>query len=130
MTVYRTEEDVGRGAAFESVSLMRALVVVEGNEALKGAIHGCGGREVAASEGDSPVFVKDGSLEPFDEAVGPAVAWLGAGVADAELGADDVEEALELAAVVGEDPIELPAGLSVGGQEDAFEESGAMDGLD
>src|SRR6266496_6048833 len=109
---------------------MRALVVVEGEEALEGMVDGCRGSEVAAAEGDSPVFVEDGSLESLDETVGPAVARLGASVVDTELGADGVEEALELAAVVGEDPIELPAGLSVGRQEDAFEESGAVDGLD
>src|SRR6266496_2048661 len=109
---------------------MRALVVVEGEEALEGAVDGCGGGEVAAAEGDSPVFVEDGSLESFDEAVGPAVARFSACVVDAELGADSVEEALELAAMVGEDALELPAGLSVGGQKDALEESGAVDGLD
>ena len=90
-------------------------MVVEGDEALEGAIDGCRRGEVATPEGDSPVFVEDGALEPFDEAIGPAVSGLGAGVADAELGADRVEEALELAAVVGEDSLELPAGLSVGG---------------
>ena len=109
---------------------MRALVVVEGEEALEGAIHGCGGGEVTAAEGDSPVFVEDGSLEPFDEAVGPAVTGLGSGVVDAELGADGVEESLELAAVVGEDAFELPAGLPVGGQENALKEARAMDRLD
>ena len=105
-------------------------MVVKGDEALEGAVHGGGGSEITAPEGDSPVLVEDGSLEPFDEAVGPAVARLGAGVVDAELGAGGVEEALELAAMIGEDTFELPAGLSVSGQENAFEEAGAVNGLD
>src|SRR5712691_9741276 len=104
-------------------------MVVEVNEALKGAIdRGCGSEE-AAPEGDSPVFVEDGSLEPFDEAVGPGMARLGAGVADAQLQADGIEEALELTCVVGEDTLELPSGFAVGRQQDALEEASAVDGL-
>jgi hypothetical protein len=51
--LYCTEEEVSWGAAIETVPLMRALVVVEGEEALEGAVDGCAGSEVAAAEGDS-----------------------------------------------------------------------------
>ena len=54
---------------------------------------------------------------------------LGAGVVDAELGVDGVEEALELTAMVGEDALELPARLSIGRKQDTFEEAGAGDRL-
>ncbi len=104
-------------------------MIVEAEEALEGAIDGCGGGEEAASEGDSPVFVKDGALESFDEAVGPAVAWLGACVVDGEFGADGIEEAAELIALIGKDTLKFPAGLTVGGQQNSFEESGAVDSL-
>jgi hypothetical protein len=57
------------------------------------------------------VFVEDGVLESFDKAVCPAVAGLGAGVVDAQFGADGIEKAFELATVVGEDTLELPAAL-------------------
>jgi hypothetical protein len=108
---------------------MRSLVVVEGQEALEGAIDSGCRCEEAAPEGDPPVFVEDGSLESLDEAVGPAVTRLGAGVVDAELGADGIEEALELAAVVGEDALEPPSRPSVGRQENTLEEPSAVDRL-
>jgi hypothetical protein len=104
------------------------LVVVEGEEALEGTINGIGRSEVAAAEGDSPMFMKDGCLESLDEAVGPAVARLGAGVTNTELGADGVEDALELATVIREDASELPASLSIGGQENALEEGNESPG--
>jgi hypothetical protein len=121
ISLYRAEEEIGRGTAIESVSLMRSLVVVEGHEALEGAIHGCSGGEVPTAEGDPPVLVEDGPLESLDEAVGPAVARLCAGMANAELAANGVEETFELATTVGKDALELPAGLSIGGQENALE---------
>ena len=79
-------------------------MVVEGQEALEGAIDGGCRCEVAAPEGDPPVLVEDGSLETLDEAVGPAVTRFSARVMDAELRADGVEQAFELASVVGEGP--------------------------
>ena len=108
---------------------MRPLVVVEGNEALEGAIHGGAGGEVSTPEGDPPVFMEDSALESLDEAVGPAVTRLGARMADAQLRADSVEESLELAAAVGEHALELPSGLPVGRKQDPLEESGTVDGL-
>jgi len=108
---------------------MGALVVVEVQEALEGSVQGREGGEEAAAEGDSPVFVKDGALETFDEAVGPAVTRFGASVMDGELRADVIKEASELISLVREDAAKLPPGPSIGGQQDVFEESRAVDGF-
>ena len=98
-------------------------MVVEVKKALERVVDAFLAREVATAEGDSPVFMKDGSLKTLDEAVCPAVTRLGAGVPDVELRAQGVEEALELAAAVREDALELPASLSVGRQQDALEKA-------
>jgi len=104
-------------------------VVVEEKEALEGAIQGSEGGEEAPTEGDSPVFVEDGALEALDEAVGPTVTRLGAGVVDGELGADLVEKASKFISLVCEDALEFPTGFPVGRQQDASEESGTVDGF-
>ncbi len=91
---------------------MGPLVVVEAQIALEGGLELPEPREVAAAELDAPVLVEDRLLEPLDEAVGEGVSRFRAGVADAEISAGLVEDALELASSIGEDALQWEVGLA------------------
>ena len=80
--------------------MVRALVVVEAQIALEGGLELPEPREVATTKLDAPVLVEDRLLEPLDEAVGEGVSRFRAGVADAEISAGLVKDALEFAAAV------------------------------
>src|SRR2546426_12564135 len=60
------------------------------------------------SEGDAPVLLQDRALQPLDEAVGPGMAWLGSGVAQAQLPTGLIEGSVELGAPVGQDAPQGP----------------------
>ena len=77
--------------------MVSPLVVVEAQVALERGFELPEPREVATTKFDAPVLVKDRLLEPLDEAVGEGVSRFRAGVADAEITAGLVEDALELA---------------------------------
>ena len=79
---------------------MRALVVVELQEAIERTLQHPAPREVLAAKRDPPVLMQDGLLEPFDEAVGPRVARFGPGHADVQPPAAGGEGAFEFLAVV------------------------------
>ena len=73
-------EERGRGPAPAPVAMVRALVVVEAQELLQGLIQLGAAREVAPPEAHPPVLLEERPLEPFDKAIGPGMAGLGAGV--------------------------------------------------
>ncbi len=103
-------------------------MVVETEVALERVLELRPAREVATTELDAPMLVEDRALEPFDEAVGPGVSGLCAGVADAELGAGGGEAALELAASIGEYTLDGPAGFAEAGYQDLAEEASGRGG--
>src|SRR5215467_2753947 len=79
----RAPDECGRGATADAVALMRPLGVVVVHEAVEGAVQGRAAREVASPEHHAPEFLEDRALQPFDEAVGPGMARLRAGMAEA-----------------------------------------------
>src|SRR5262244_2709909 len=92
----RAPDECGRGATADAVALMRPFGVVVVHEAVEGAVQGRAAREVASPEHHAPEFLEDRALQPFDEAVGPGMARLRAGMAEAELATGDIKGALEL----------------------------------
>src|SRR5713226_6931073 len=95
-------EELGRCPTAQPVALVRALLVVEAHEGFQGLLHRRAAGEVAASELDAPVFLQDGAVQALDEAVGPGMTRLGAGVPDPQVLAGDLEGGLELRAAIGE----------------------------
>src|SRR2546428_8985595 len=77
-------DERGRCPAAEPVALMRSLVVVVAHELSERPLQRRAPGEVSASEGDAPVLLQDRALQALDEAVGPGMARLRAGVAQAE----------------------------------------------
>src|SRR5438552_6618155 len=119
-----TVKDGRRGAATESIALMRSIEVVELQEAVETAIQRRPTREVVPPKDHPPVFGEDGLLQPLDEAVGPGMARLDPGVANAERGTGLIEAGLELAAAVGQHALERPASPADGRQQDLPQEVG------
>src|SRR2546429_2372414 len=91
-----------------------------GEPATRGRRPGKGGPPKA----HPPVFGEDGLLQPLDEAVGPGMARLDPGVANAERGTGLIEAGLELAAAVGQHALERPASPADGRQQDLPQEVG------
>ena len=85
---------------------MAPLVVVEPQVALERGLELPELREVATPKLDAPVLVQDRLLQPLDEAVGKGVPRFRPRVTDdGILPAGFVEDALEFASTVGEDPL-------------------------
>jgi len=103
---------------------MGPFVVVEADEAVEGALELREAGEVAAAELHAPVLVEDRALQALHEAVGPGVAGLRLGVADAELLAGLRKGAGKLAAAIRQHALERPAGLAVERDEDLAQETG------
>src|SRR5256886_4366388 len=103
---------------------MRSIEVVELQEAVETAIQRRPTREVVPPKDHPPVFGEDGLLQPLDEAVGPGMARLDPGVANAERGTGLIEAGLELAAAVGQHALERPASPADGRQQDLPQEVG------
>jgi hypothetical protein len=99
----------------QPVTLVRPPFVVELYEAIETALHRVAAGEVPATKLDSPVFVQDRALEPFDEAVGPRVARPCPRVRNTEVAAGIGERRFELRAAVGEDTPHRSAGRSARG---------------
>src|SRR3982074_3679668 len=104
-----TPDQCGRGSTAEAIALVRALAVVVAHEAVKRPLQGRATGEVVAPEGDPPVFLENRALQPFDEAVGPGMAGLGACVPDAELTTGRIKGPLELGPAIGEDATHRPS---------------------
>ena len=82
---------------------MRSLVVVIAHELGERPLQRWATGEVSASEGDAPVLLQDRALQALNEAVGPGMTRLRAGVAQAELPTGLIEGSVELGAPVGQD---------------------------
>src|SRR5437899_11356018 len=94
-------DERGRCPAAEPVALMRPLVVVVAHELGQRAVQRRAVGEVSTPEGHAPVLLQDRALQALDEAVGPGMARLRAGVAQAELPTGLIEGSVELGAPVG-----------------------------
>src|SRR2546429_5840991 len=101
-------DERGRCPAAEPVALMRSLVVVVAHELSERPLQRRAPGEVSASEGDAPVLWRDRARQALDEAVGPGMARLRAGVAQAELPTGLIEGSVELGAPVGQDAPQGP----------------------
>jgi hypothetical protein len=106
-------EEVGGHVAEEPVALVRPLLVIELQEPVEGPLHRRATGEVLPAELDAPVLMQDRALQPLHEAVGPGMARLGAGVANAERLAGLIERPLELRAPVGQYAFERPPRLLI-----------------
>src|SRR5262245_44725950 len=95
-------EDGRRRAAVDAIAMMRAIEVVEVQEVPKAAIERGPGGEVVPPECHPPVLGEDRLLQALDEAVGPGMARLDPGVADAQGHAGRIEVGLKLTATVRE----------------------------
>src|SRR6266478_3254415 len=100
-------DERGRCPAAEPVALMRPLVVVA-HELSERPLQRRAAGEVSTPEGHSPVLLQDRALQALDEAVGPGMARLRAGVAQAELPTGLIEGSVELGAPVGQDAPQGP----------------------
>jgi len=127
-------EDLTGGSALSTVSLMGAMVVVEVQIAVQSCLHLCGACEEPPAELDTctalraaqcrcaPELLQDGAVEPLHEAVRPSMARFGPGMTDPPFGAGLVEPTAEVVALIGQNTLDLPAGLvedwqDAGGQE-------------
>lgn len=91
-----------------TVTLVRALEVVELKEAVERGLQLEPLAEVASAEANPPGLVEDRPLQPFDEAVRQGMSWLGSGVAHVQPATCHVELAFELIASVGQHPLWPP----------------------
>ena len=96
-------DERGRCPAAEPVALMRSLVVVIAHKLGERPLQRWATGKVSASEGDAPVLLQDRALQALNEAVGPGMTRLRAGVAQAELPTGLIEGSVELGAPVGQD---------------------------
>src|SRR2546428_12982705 len=112
--------------AAEPVALMRALVVVVAHELSERPLQRRATGEVSAPEGDAPVLLQDRALQALDEAVGPGMTRLRAGVAQAELPTGLIEGSVELGAPVGQDAPQGPARPAKERPEDVAQERGGI----
>ena len=104
----RSAVEEGRLAvAPEAVALVRPLRVA--HEGRQRALESRPASEVVTPEGDAPVFLQDRALQPPDEAVGPGMPRLGAGMANAQLAARLIECAIEFGPPVGQHSLHRPA---------------------
>ena len=103
---------------------MRAFVVIETQEAVQAPLQGRAAREVTSAEGHTPVFLQDGALQTFHEAIGPGMAGFGPRVAEAELATGRIERAMELRPTAGEHALHPPAGAPIVGHQDRPQEVG------
>src|SRR3989449_4073082 len=115
-------DERGRCPAAEPVALMRALVVVVAHELSERPLQRRATGEVSASEGDAPVLLQDRALQALNEAVGPGMTRLRAGVAQAELPTGLIEGSVELGAPVGQDAPQGPARPAKERPEDVAQE--------
>src|SRR5262249_30902972 len=91
-------ENGRRRAAPDAVAMMRSLEVVERNDRARAAVERCGARELVRGKAPPPMFGENRLLQTLDEAVGPSVARLDAGVTDPERPTRRGELGFELAA--------------------------------
>src|SRR2546422_6035376 len=119
-------DERGRCPAAEPVALMRPLVVVVAHELSERPLQRRATGEVSASEGDAPVLLQDRALQALNEAVGPGMTRLRAGVAQAELATGLIEGAVELGAPVGPGARPGPARPSKERHEDVAQKSGSV----
>src|SRR5262249_3718580 len=111
-----------RGTAPDAIAMMWTLEVVELDEPVKAAIERRPAGEVVPAKEHAPVLSEDRLLQPFDEAVGPGVAWLDARGADPQRRAGGGELGFELAATISKDSLHRPAGLPDGRNDDRAQE--------
>src|SRR5207253_8318798 len=102
-------EERGRGAAADSIALMRSLVIVGLHEGVQAALQRRATGEVAPTEGHAPVLLQDRALQPLDEAIGPCVARLRPRMAEGERPTGLIEGRPELGAAIGGHPPQRPA---------------------
>src|SRR5262249_59052824 len=96
---------------------MRALVVVETQETVQAPLQGRAAREVTSAEGHTPVFLQDGALQTFHEAIGPGMAGFGPRVAEARLAPGRIERAMGLRPPLAEHPPHPPTRSPLRGPE-------------
>ena len=89
---------------------MGAVEVVVGEVAVEFALEAAEAQVEEAGEGGSPALVEDRLVQRLDGTVGLRPAGLDARLARSERGERVGEGAAKLAAVVGEDTLEPPAG--------------------
>lgn len=89
---------------------MGAAAVVELLAPIESRLQGSGVGEESPAELDPPELAQDRALQALDEAIGPVMARLGAGMADVALGAGLVEGSPVFVALIGQDALQRPAG--------------------
>ena len=95
--------------------MMNTFEVVISQVPIQFPLHlGHAGKE-PSSEGHSPKFSKDGSLQPFHKPVGPSMPWFGPGVSDVPGSTRFVELSVILPAAVRQDPLNLKPLLTKSG---------------
>src|SRR4026208_1692591 len=102
-------EERGWGAATDPVALMGPLVIVGLHEPIEASLERRSTREVAPTEGHTPMLLQDRALQPLDEPIGPGMPGLRPGVAEAERPTGLIEGSVELGAAGGEHPPPPPA---------------------
>src|SRR5256712_13008944 len=94
-------DERGRCPAAEPVALMRPLVVVVAHELSERLLQRRAAGEVSTPEGHSPVLLQDRAVQALDEAVGPGMTRLRAGVAQAEVPTGLIQGSVGLRGPVG-----------------------------
>src|SRR5262245_49570123 len=107
-------EDCRWGAAPDAVAMMRSLEVVELHEPMKAAVERRPTGEVVPAKDHAPVLGENRLLQALDEAVGPGVPRLDAGVANPQRPTRLGEFGFELSAPISEHSLDGPAGLPNG----------------
>src|SRR6185503_7203266 len=121
-------EERGWGAATDPVALMGPLVIVGLHEPIEASLERRSTREVAPTEGHTPMLLQDRALQPLDEPIGPGMPGLRPGVAEAERPTGLIEGSVELGAAVGEHPPQPPARAAIEREHDAAQEVGGRRG--
>src|SRR6476620_8514291 len=104
----------GRGrASVETIATMRAVIVIERQEAIERGLEGAPTGEVLPAKCNPPMLMQDRFLEPLHKPVRPGVTWLRARHTDAQPGTAVGKRPLELFAVIGQHPAQAPPGLAV-----------------
>jgi len=102
-------EAVAGCPAPSAISLMGVTMVVELQAAIQGDLRLAGSGGEPPAELDSPQLLQDGPMQPLHEAGRPGMPRLSAGVADTPFAAGLVEPAAKLVALIGQEPLDLPA---------------------
>ena len=110
------------GLPSQAIALVGPLLVVKAQEGLQGLLQGRPTGEIPAPELDAPVLLQDRALEPFDEAVSPGMARLGARVPNAQGTTGLIKGPFEFRAAIGEDPAQRPAGAPIERHENLAQE--------